>query len=153
MCGRVLSGCGCVAVSCVVVVPCLSFVWLSCMVIVLWLFPAWLCIQVELSFCDFWAMLCFTLIFCGLLGGCQVELAMGVTCVSTEPPCGLPCVCLCAPSTPPPVEGYATDVGPSRDGHAHRDPHSPSASSSAQWLGLRFSRLLGKMLKGPAGPM
>lgn len=52
----VLSGCGCVAVSCVV--------------LVLWLFPAWLCILLGLSFCGPHAVVHFAMTLCGLLGGC-----------------------------------------------------------------------------------
>lgn len=53
----VLSGCGCVAVPAVVVV--------------LWLFPEWPCIRLELSFRGPHATVRFAMTFCrGLLGGC-----------------------------------------------------------------------------------
>lgn len=74
-----------------------------------------------------------------------VELAMGLWFCYLE--CNLEdcflCVFVCRGITFP-VEGYRADVGPRRDSWVDINPYSPSASSSSQWLGLRFSRLLGR---------
>ena len=129
-CGCLLSGCCPVAVSCVAVHA-----------------------SGALMLC------CFAMNCCGLLGdgGCcrtghESVVLLHECNLSTEPLCVSVCRGITFPSVFP-VEGYRADVDPRRDSWADINPYSPSASSSSQWLGLRFSRLLGKMLKGPAGPM
>lgn len=140
LCGCLLCGCGSVAVSCMVIVDsCFlgscAFEW-SCHFVS----PVSCCLPRLFVTCWVTVVVWDWPWDCGFVHGCNI---------STEPVWAVLCVSVCVHQHTSPYGKVWNRHRP----HADTNPHSPSVSSSSQWLGLRFSRLLGKMPKGPAGPM